>query len=454
MVNSRVFDLIVIGSGPGGYVAAIKAAQLGQKVAVVERKDIGGTCLNVGCIPSKSYIQHAHWVLSAQAANKFGIHTTVGDIDFEKLVERKNGVVKTLQGGVGHLFKSNKIEYIEGSASVTKNKEVIVDGKTYHAKNILLATGSRPFVPPINGVKDVDYLTTDTFFSMTELPKKFVVIGGGIIAVELAFAMKPLGVDVTLLEVAPDILLTEDEAAREVIKKKLKKLGIVVHVGVHINDVTKSVVKVEGLEDVSYDKLLVATGRRADLTIANALGLELDDSKRFVKVDHHYQTSLSNVFAIGDLIPGLMLAHVASAEGIRIAEHLAGQPITPVNKDLVPKCLYTDPEIASFGLNEKEAKEQGYDVVVKQMAFGGNGRAIASVETDGFVKIISEKKYHQILGAVIVGSHATEMIHTILAVREAEGTVDELAHTIFAHPTLSEVVGETANAVLFRPIHG
>lgn len=454
MVKMQTYDLIVIGSGPGGYVAAIRAAQLGKKVAVIEKKAIGGTCLNVGCIPSKSYLQHSHWVLAAEEANQFGMNLTVGSIDFSKLVKRKDGVVSKLQGGIKHLFQSNQIDYMEGKAEVTAERKIKVGEKVLNGRDILLATGSRPFIPPINGIDEVDYLTTDTFFDVKTLPDKLVVIGGGIIAVELAFAMRPLGVDVTLIEVAPDILLTEDEEARQLIKKKLKKMGIKIHTAAQIDAVKTSSVNLKNGENIGFDRLLVATGRKADTTLAAQLGVELDEQKRFVKVNHHYQTNLPHVYAIGDLIGGYMLAHVASAEGIRAVEAICGQPQLPVDPTLVPRCLYTEPEVASFGLSEKEAKEKGYDVVTKKMPFAGNGKAIAGEETDGFVKIISEKQYHQILGAVIVGSHATEMIHTILGVRHAEGTVDEIASMIFAHPSLSEITGEVANSIVKKAIHG
>lgn len=447
------YDLIVIGAGPGGYVAAIKAAQLGKKVAVVEKNKIGGTCLNVGCIPSKSYLQHAHWLLSLEEGKKYGVDSTLNGIDFPKLVERKNQVVQTLQSGINHLFSSNKIDYLEGEASIVSDTTVEVGTKRYQATKILLATGGKPFVPPINGIETTNYDTTDSFFSITELPKQLVVIGGGIIAVELAFAMQPLGVAVTILEVAQDILLTEDPEARKIIKKKLTKMGISITTSAKIDEVTPKEVIVAG-KAIAYDRLLVAAGRKPTLTLAEQANVALDETGRFIQVNETYQTSVSSIYAIGDVIGGYQLAHVASQEGIRAVEAMFGTAKFPVDATSVPRCLYTSPEVASFGLSEEQAKEAYGEVVVKTMPFSGNGKAIASLETDGFVKIISEKHYHQILGAVIVGSHATEMIHTVLAVKEAEGTVDELSEMIFAHPTLSEVMGETSNALFGKAIHG
>ncbi|MCF1684950.1 dihydrolipoyl dehydrogenase [Tetragenococcus halophilus] len=447
------FDLVVVGSGPGGYVAAIKAAQKGKKTAVIEQKDIGGACLNVGCIPSKSYLTHAQWLLSAEQASQHGLQINKESLDFAKMVQRKDQVVETLQGGIKYLFQKNKIDYIEGTASFGPEKQLFVNGEKLSCTNILLACGSHPFVPPISGVDKIDYLTTDTFFNLEELPKEVTIIGGGVVAVELAFAMKPLGVKVNLVEVAPDILLTEDNAARQTIKEKLQQMGIDVTIQAKIEQVEKDAVVLSDGTKKQFDQLLIATGRKANLVVPQQLGLELDETDHFVKVDQHYQTSEKGIYAIGDMIGGLQLAHAASAEGLHAIEAICGEPTYPVDQNTIPRCLYTDPEVASFGLSEEEAKEN-YDVTVKSFSFIGNAKALASAETEGFVKIISEQKYQEILGTVVVGSHATEMIHTILAVKESEGTVDELADIIFAHPSLSEVIGEDANSIIDQAIHG
>ncbi|MGO3789972.1 MAG: dihydrolipoyl dehydrogenase [Enterococcus gilvus] len=447
-----IYDLIVIGAGPGGYVAAIRAAQRGKKVIVIEKKAVGGTCLNVGCIPSKSYLQHAHWLLAAEEASHYGFVKKTGSVDFKKMVQRKDQVVHTLQGGIKHLFQANQVTYLEGEVTEIDGTTVKVDGQTVTGKDILLATGGQPFIPPIDGLDTCEYLTTDTFFSMKELPKKLAIIGGGVIAVELAFAMRPLGVEVALIEVAPDILLTEENDARSVIKKKLKSLGIDIVTQAKIKRIKANEIELSDVK-ITYDRLLIAAGRKPNLALAEKLGVQLDPAKRFVKVDTYYQTSVPHVYAVGDLIGGYQLAHAASAEGLKAIDAICGDPSSPVDMSNIPRCLYTDPEVASFGLSEEEAREL-YEVDVKKVLFSGNGKGIAAGETEGFVKIISDKKYHQILGVVLVGSHATEMIHTLLAVKVSEGTVEEIANMVFAHPTLSEVIGETANGLLGKAIHG
>ncbi|GAF41735.1 dihydrolipoamide dehydrogenase of pyruvate dehydrogenase complex [Agrilactobacillus composti DSM 18527 = JCM 14202] len=265
--------------------------------------------------------------------------------------------------------------------------------------------------------------------------------------------MAPLGVKVTLLEVAPDMLLVIDEDARNLIKARLTELDITWKIGVTIDQVTPQSVQLADGSAYHFDQLLVATGRRADLKVANSLGLKLDDAGRVVSVDDHYQTSIPHIYAIGDLIGGYMLAHVAGAEGIKAVSAIAGQPQDPVDPNFVPRCLYSEPEVGSFGLSVQEAKDQGYDVKVSQVPFATNGKAIATGATTGFIKLISETKYHQILGGVIAGHNATEMIHTLITTAQAEGTVDEIANSIFAHPTLSELIGDSANTLLGQSVN-
>lgn len=443
----RKYNLVVIGAGPGGYVAAVEAAKLGQKVAVIEKNKIGGTCLNVGCIPSKAYLKHANWVEEMSEANHFGITNDISNIDYSKLVERKDGVVSQLQQGIHYLFKQNNVDYYEGEAQLITSHEIQVNGEVFESDYILLATGSRPFVPPINGLDSVNYLTTDTFFDLKEQPKELVIIGGGVIGIELAFAMAPLGTKVTVIEVAPSILMTEDEEAIQLIRQKLKKMSVTVIESAQIKEVTAKQIELSN-QTIQFDELLVVTGRKGNLAIADALNLEKTETNKFVKVNRFYQTSVATIYAVGDIVDGYMLAHAASKEGIKAVRHMFGDKEAPLKTTQVPKCVYTHPEIASFGLSEAEAKESGFDVLVSKTPYSANGRAIAGNETTGFIKIISEKKYHEILGAVIVGANATEMIHTILAVKESEGRMEEIEKMTFAHPTLSEMIGEIGSQMI------
>lgn len=443
------FDIVVVGAGPGGYEAALEAARLGKKVAVIERKAVGGTCLNVGCIPSKSYLKNASWITDLKEAQKFGITTKLESIDFAALVKRKDQVVNSLQTGIKSLFKMQQVTLIQGEARFNADQSIQVGAQTIQTDKVILATGSKPFVPPIKGLVEGAYLTTDTFFEMRALPERLVIIGGGVIAIELAFAMAPLGVAVTVVEVASDILLTEDQLARELIKKELANLGVVLYLGADIIEVKPGCLHLSN-QKIAFDKLLVATGRICDLSSLAPLNLTTSEDGKKLKVNDHYQTSNPTIYAIGDLIEGYMLAHVATKEGIKAARHLAGISEDKVQSQLVPRCVYTTPEIASFGLSESEAKDNGYEVLVGSVNFNTNGKAIAANESTGFVKIIADKKYHEILGAVIVGAHATEMIHSLLAMKVAEGRLEEVSQMIFAHPTLTETVQVCAEQILHQ----
>ena len=441
------FDVLVIGAGPGGYIAAEEAARHGKSVAVIERQAIGGTCLNVGCIPSKAYLEHAHWVHSLKKAQGHGMDVAFKGVDYAKLKNRKDKVVSSLQGGIHATFKSLDIRFINGEATSISPNTFKVNDQTITATDVILATGSRPFVPEIPGLAEVEYLTTDTIFELNDLPKQLVIIGGGVIAVELAFALEAIGSQVTILEVAPDILLTEDEAARKIIKQSLLKT-MTLETQAKIKHVHPDAVELEGGQKYPFDQLLVATGRRPNVALAQDMQLEFDEHKRWPKVDDYYQTSQPHVYAIGDLIGGYTLAHAASAEGIKAVKAIVGQKERPVRDRQVPRSLFTSPEVASFGLSEADAKAAGYDLVVEQMPFAFNGRAIAVDQTEGFIKLLVDRRYGEILGAVICGPEATEILHQILTLCEAEGTVHELAATVFSHPTVSELLQDVAKAVV------
>lgn len=447
----KSFDLTIIGAGPGGYVAAIHAAKLGMSVALIERNKVGGTCLNVGCIPSKVMLKHSHLALDIQKANAWGIETNVELINFKKLKKRKDQIVNSLILGVQGLIKKNAITLIEGEAKVDRRNTVTVAGKSFYSKDIILATGSRPYVPPIKGLQNVEYETTDTFFDLEELPKKLVIIGGGVISVELAFSLAPLGTDVTILEVAADILLTEDEDARNVIKAKMNKIGIQYKTNVKIHSVRKNEVQFDN-DVVEFTNLLVATGRQPNIEIAESLRLNMEG--KFVKVNQHFETSRNHIFAIGDLIGGYQLAHAASAEGLHAVNYIHHGQVDSLKLQSIPRCVYTIPEIASFGYSEEDAISAGHKhVKVKKVPLSTNGKAMAEGNTEGFIKIIVDQEFGEILGAVVVGEGATELLNAILATYRAEGTIYELSDVIFPHPSISEQIGETADAFLGTAIH-
>ncbi|MFC6118165.1 dihydrolipoyl dehydrogenase [Macrococcoides bohemicum] len=445
------YDVAVIGGGPGGYVTAIRLAQYKKNVVLFEGESLGGTCLNVGCIPSKAMLRISEVMSIVKQAEKFGISAEDVQLDYSKVKAYKDEVVSQLVNGVGYLLKKNGVEVIEDFVTEIKGHDISYSDGNISAQNIILATGSKPFIPPIDGIDNINYDTTDTIFSWEALPKSLVIIGGGVIGVEMAQAFAPLGTKVTLVEVADDILMTEDVEARKLVKKHLKKEGITIITNAKIESIENGKIKV-GKESISFERLLVATGRKTNLELADKLGLKRTENNKFIEVNDFMQTSQKHIYAIGDIIPGYQLAHAASHEGFVAADHIVNNNPRKLDQTKVPRCVYTTPEIASFGLSEEQAKKD-YDVKVSSYNLAGNGKAISYGDSTGFVKVISEKKYGEILGAVICGAHATELISTILAVKNAEGTMDELSHQIFAHPTVSESIGESAEDYFGLSIH-
>lgn len=446
------FDVVVIGSGPGGYVAAIRAAKLGKKVAIVEKTNIGGTCLNVGCIPSKTLLKYSEMIEKIKQANEWGIETGEMTINFSKLMKRKDQVVQTLTDGVAHLLEQNDITLYQGKASIKENLVVTIDEEQIKGNDILLATGSTPFVPPIKGLDLVDYKTTDTFFDLKKLPKKLAVIGGGVIAVELASAMAPLGTKVTIIEVASDLLLTEEHDVRKSLKKQLHDQHIQTVVKADIQEIKQDKVILSD-QEVSFDTLLVAAGRKPNTELAQEMKLKMNDTDKSITVNKYYETSKNHIYAVGDLVGGYQLAHAASAEGIVAIHAMVGDTSKNLDQEGIPGCIYMHPEAASIGLSEDQAKKAGYDVQVTKYNMSGNSKAITMGEAQGFMKIVTENKYKEILGAFIVGPNATELIGEILAVKQSEGTVHELANVVQPHPSISEAIGESANALFQQAIH-
>jgi dihydrolipoamide dehydrogenase len=467
------FDVVIIGSGTGGYVAAIRAAQLGLKTAVVERAPVlGGTCLNWGCIPTKALLEHAHVLKTAQERNEWGL--TIGEaaigLDMNRVHERKDKIVKGLTGGVESLFKKNKIEWIKGTARLAGKGAVEVSGgqqQTLTArKEIIVATGSQPRSVPGIEIDRKRIITSDEAIGLRDIPGSIVILGSGAVGVEFASIFKRFGSDVTLVELLPRLVPVEDESISIELERSFKKQGIKVMTGTKVTSaragsasVTLEAQTPDGKSTtLSADYLLVATGRGPVTDGLGAEGIGLRMERGYVRVDREFRTNVPSISAIGDVItfeqPGHpQLAHLSSAEGIALAERIAGQEYRPINYDQVPGCTYCDPEIGSVGLTEKEAQSRGYDVKVGSFKFGILGRARIAGETEGFVKIVADRKYDEILGVHMIGPRATELVAEATLALRLECTVEELVRTIHAHPTMSEAVGEAAHALHGGAIH-
>ena len=467
------YDVVVIGSGTGGYVAAIRAAQLGLKTAVVERAPVlGGTCLNWGCIPTKALLEHAHALKVAQDWKEWGL--TLGDaaigLDMTQVHARKDKIVKGLTGGVEFLFKKNKIDWIKGSGRLAgKGKVEITEGEKQSIaakKEIIVATGSQPRGVPGIEIDRKRIITSDEAINLKTIPKSIVIMGSGAVGVEFASVFRRFGSDVTLIELLPRIVPIEDEAVSTELERSFRKQGIKVLTGTKVTSAKSGANGVE-LEaqmadgksgKISAEYLLVATGRGP---VTSGLGAEeagLKLERGYVLVDAQYRTTVPGISAVGDVItfekPGHpQLAHLSSAEGIVLAERIAGQEFRPINYDHVPGCTYCDPEIGSVGLTEAKAKERGFDVRVGTFKFGILGRAKIAGETEGFVKIVADKKYDEVLGVHMIGPRSTELVAEATLALRLECTVEELARTIHAHPTMSEAVGEAAHATHGAAIH-
>lgn len=466
------YDLVVIGAGTGGYVAAIRAAQLGLKVAVVEREaTLGGTCLNVGCIPTKALLEHAHALKIVQHAKEWGI--SLGEaavtIDMNQVQTRKDRIVKGLTKGVEFLFKKNKIEWVRGTARLAGQGKVEVTGgrnQALQAREIVVATGSAARSVPGIEIDRTRIITSDEAVQLREVPRSLVVLGSGAVGVEFASIFRRFGSDVTIIELLPRLVPVEDEAVSAELEKSFRKQGIAVHTG---TKVTKALVAGDGVDveaqsgdgkelKLRADYLLVATGRGPVTTGLGAEEAGLVLEKGFVRVDDLLHTSVPGMSAIGDVVtlgwPGHpQLAHLSSAEGILVAERIAGKDVRPINYDHVPGCTYCDPEIGSVGLTEREAQEKGFDVRVGTFPFGVLARAKIAGETEGFVKIVADTKYDEVLGVHMIGLRSTELVAEATMMLRLECTVEELIRTIHAHPTMSEAVGEASHAAHGAAIH-
>lgn len=453
------YDVIVVGGGPGGYVAAIRAAKEGKKTALVEKDFLGGTCLNRGCIPSKTLLKHAEIIEQIEKAQGWGIETSDLSFDLTKMLARKDEVIQTLRNGIQGLLQAGKIDVFAGHGVIQPNKTVQIDeDKSITANNIIIATGSRPFVPPISGVEDVSFHTTDTIFDIEKIPEKLVIVGGGVIGVELANIFASLKTEVTVIELGDRIIPTEDKDASKALLKSLKQKGVKVLLNHQVHAISEKADKKEihvlNKKDessvIEADALLIAVGRTPNTEAFEQLQLKMDG--KFVQVNDYLETSEKGVFAVGDVIGNLQLAHVASSEGLVAAQNLTKQ-IVKMNYDVMPRCIYTTPQVATVGKTETQLKEQNIAYKSHVFQFSSNGMALATGETDGFSKVLIDEKYGEILGVVMVGAHVTEMISQSSAYMYLEGTVDELANMVQPHPSLSEALMESANNLIGKGIH-
>jgi dihydrolipoamide dehydrogenase len=462
------FDVTIIGSGPGGYVAAIRAGQLGLKTALVEKDTrLGGTCTLRGCIPTKQMLMSAHVFEQMQHAADFGVQASGIQLAFADVQKRKDKVVLKNSKGIEYLMKKNKITVFKGGGRLALPGKVEVtaaDGKkeTLQTKNIVIATGS--VVRPISGF-DTDgarIVNSDHILELKEVPKSLIVMGAGAVGVEFASVYSRFGAQTTIVELLPRLVPLEDEEVSQELERSFRKRGIKSQVGTKLEKMeqSESGVVVTGKDTkgqevrLEAEMLLVAVGR---MPYTEGLGLEgtkVKVEKGFIQVDEYQQTAEKGVYAIGDVVPTPLLAHLASKEGIVAVEHLAGQKdVRPINLRLVPNCTYCDPEVASVGLTEAQARKEGYDVSVGKFPFSASGKARILGEEEGFVKIVSEKKYDEILGVHIIGPHATELIAEACVAMQLESTAEELGRTMHAHPTVSEAVMEAAEGVHGLAVH-
>ena len=472
---ANAYDVVVIGSGTGGYVAAIRAAQLGLRTACIERAPVlGGTCLNWGCIPTKALLEHAHALKIAQESKEWGLVLPPGaiSIDMAAVHARKDKIVKGLTGGIDFLFKKHKIDRITGSGRLLGGGKVEVTAEgaapqVVEAKEIVVATGSTARSVPGIEIDRKRIITSDEAIHMAPVPKSIAIMGSGAVGVEFASIFNRFGSEVTLIELLPRIVPLEDDAVSAELERVFKKAKIKVLTGTKVTSakpgasgVTLTAEPAAGgaSQTIEAEYLLVATGRGPVTTGLGAAEAGLKLERGYIKVDELLRTGVPGISAIGDVItfdkPGhQQLAHLSSAEGVLVAERIAGKDVRPINYGHVPACTYCDPEIGSVGLTEKAAREQGYDVTVGQFAFRVLGRARMANETDGFVKIVAEKKYDEVLGFHMIGPRSTELVAEATLALRLECTVEELMRTIHAHPTMSEAVLEAAHAAHGAAIH-
>ncbi len=454
------YDIVVVGGGPAGYYAAIRGAQLGGKIAIVEKTEFGGTCLNVGCIPTKTYLKNAEILdgLKVAAGRGINLASTNYAIDMDKTVAFKNSVVKTLTGGVRGLLKANKVEIFNGLGQVNPDKSVVIGDKVIKGRNVVLATGSKVSRINIPGIESPLVLTSDDILDLREIPKSLAVMGGGVVGIELGLVWASYGVDVTVIEMADRIIPAMDkEVSLELQKILAKKGGMKIKTSVGVSEIVEAnnqlTLKLNNGEEVVADKALLSIGRVPQMNGLENLEPELEMERGRIKVNAYQETSIPGIYAPGDVNGTRMLAHAAYRMGEVAAENALGGNKRKAHLDFTPAAVYTHPEVAMVGMTEEQAREQYGDILVGKNSFTGNGRAIASNEAHGFVKVIAEPKYKEILGVHIIGPAAAELINEASTIMENELTVYDVAQSIHGHPTFSEVMYEAFLDVLGEAIH-
>jgi dihydrolipoamide dehydrogenase len=467
MNETKTYDVCIIGSGPGGYVAAIRAAQLGMSVLIVERESrLGGVCTLRGCIPTKALLHTADLLEEARHGSDVGVAAREVRLDLPAAMKHKEKVVRQSSNGVAYLMKKNRVDVASGFgriAGVGRVSVAAADGTeaAYSAKNILIATGSSPRSLPGMEIDHSTILSSDSILEVTEIPKSLIVIGSGAVGVEFASMFARFGSKVTIIEILPRIVPLEDEEISRELAASFKRQGIAVYTDARVERVSKSEGGVEVLartsggktETFRAEKILMAVGRKP---LSENIGLEalgVATEKGYITIDPHQRTNVPGIYAIGDVVPTPWLAHVASAEGVVAVEHMAAVETYPLNYDQIPGCTYCAPEVASIGLTEAKARERGFEVNVGKFPFSAIGKARIINETSGFVKIVADKKYDEVLGVHIVGPKATELIAEAGAAMKLEATSEDLVRTIHAHPTLAEAIHEASEAVAGHAIH-
>ncbi len=462
----KTYDLLIIGGGPGGYVAAIKGAQLRLSVGLIEKDKVGGACLHKGCIPTKALIQSTHVYELFKRSKEFGIITKGVRADFSEFHKRKQAIANRLLGGVEHLLKKNKVDVLKGTGQiVSPGKALVKDGskikEEVSARNIIIATGSSPVVFKGLPYDKENVLTSDDILELKEIPSSLLIVGGGSVGIEFAYIYNALGCEVTVIEVMDEILPTNDKDVGSALRRCLSKRGIkfitqteLDHIEIREDSVETTVKKNDGkAETVQSEKVLLAMGRKPETENSGLEALNLEFNGRFIDIDENMQTSQSGIYAIGDITGPPLLAHVASAQGLFVAHNIAGVDYPPINDNTIPKVTYTNPQVASVGMTQEEAEMADYDLKVARFPFISNGKAQTIGEEDGFIKVITDKSSGEILGVHLIGHEVGELIGGMSLAMNLEATNLEVSANIFPHPTISEVFSEVFHMIEGKAIH-